>query len=87
MQEKRFPIYLKTEQEKSYYRIESERELLEYQIIGKKYLVHKLLVSILPERNLLQDLIRNESGRWIEIQEEEFGKMQDFCKENLIEIK
>lgn len=67
-----FPIYRKTANNKSYYKLDAADEMTEIQLLGSKFLVYELKAKILPERNLLQDLIENNAGHWLKIKEEEY---------------
>ena len=87
MEEERFPLFLKTPNDKSFYRILDRNSLTEIQIIGKKYILFEIEATILPERNLIHDLIENEKQKLVKIDEREFLDRLSFCKENLEEIK
>lgn len=67
----RFPVYLKLSNEKSFYIISSESQLIEYQRLGSKWLRHEVEAKILPERLLIHDLLdaNNESVERITISE------------------
>lgn len=80
----KFPLYRKTPNGKSFYKISSPDELLEIQLIGSKFLVHELKAKIFPEKNLLQDLIQNKEGHWMIINENEFNVIyQRYLKEKI----
>ena len=59
-----FPIYRKYSNNKNFYKIESKEVLEELQLIGKSYAIIRLEAKILPEFNLIQDLIDNKDNRW-----------------------
>lgn len=87
METERFPVFLKSQNQKSYYRISSKEILEEIQIIGSKFIIHKVQARTLPERNLIFDLLENEGARWIAIQEEEYSKCRQNCLDHLEQIK
>ncbi len=57
--------------------------MVEVVVIGKSYMVHQLDAKILPERNLIMDLMANEGGRWIEISKNEFESFVEKCEREL----
>ena len=61
----RFPVYLKLSNEKSFYIVDSESHLIEYQRLGKKWLRYEVEAKILPERMLIHDLI-DETNKTVE---------------------
>ena len=61
----RFPVYLKLSNEKSFYIVDSESHLIEYQRLGNKWLRHEVEAKILPERMLIHDLI-DETNKTVE---------------------
>ena len=78
-----FPLYRKTPNEKSFYKIIDSTTLLEIQTIGTNYLKHELHAKIFPEKMLIQDLIENSQRHWKNIEEKEFDVVyQRFLSEN-----
>lgn len=67
-----FPIYLEIMNGKSIYEITSETEMLETQIIGEKYIQHKMRAKIYPEKVLIADMIANEGQRWLRLSRDEY---------------
>jgi len=79
-----FPLFRKTPNEKSFYKISANDELLEIQKIGSKFISHQLKAKIFPEKNLLQDMIENKDDFWININEKEFEVIyQRYLKEKI----
>lgn len=74
MSELTFPIYCEINGGASIYIIHSPSELTEFQRLGSRYMEYKLIAKILPERNLLNDMIANLENRWPRITEHEFLK-------------
>ncbi len=54
--------------------------MTEYQLIGSRYAVHRLSVSILPERVLLADMIANADGIYPRISEEDYRSRVENCE-------
>lgn len=81
-----FPFFLKYPNNKSFFKLHSEAEFEELQIIGKKYAVHTITAKILPERVLIADMIANETGIYLASSAEEWEKQVTFCQENLTPI-
>ena len=70
-----FPLYRKYPNNKSYFKVLSVDAFEEVQVIGKNYVLSELKAKILPERNLIHDIIATE-GHWVEIEAEEFEKVK-----------
>ena len=64
---------------RSFYAITPPDHCLEYQIIGKKYLVHNITAKILPGRMLIHDILNDQYDRYEEITESAFKKRQEEC--------
>lgn len=80
-----FPQYRKLLNDRSYYRIDSEKKMKEIQVIGSRWMWHEMEAKILPERLLIQDLLSNEGSRWVIISEEEYDSFVRHCEANLKE--
>jgi hypothetical protein len=52
-----FPIYRKYSNNKNYFCILSDKEMLEIQQIGKRFIEHHLIAEAYPERVQIRDLI------------------------------
>jgi hypothetical protein len=74
-----FPIYRKYSNEKSYFKVISESEFEEIQVLGKSCSIHQFEAKILPDRNYVQDLIANDKGHWIEIEANEYEEKLRWC--------
>ena len=57
MAELKFPVYRKYLNDKNYFKIESMNSFEEIRSHGKKWLVEKHEVKILPDRNFVHDLV------------------------------
>lgn len=67
-----FPLFRKYPNDKSYFKILSDQEFIEYTLVGQYYSVNAIKASILPDRNYLMDLIENTDKNYLVISEEEF---------------
>lgn len=67
-----FPQYRRYLNGKNYFRIDSLESFEEIRSMGSKWLVEKHLVRILPDRNLVNDLLNNYEGMAEEISPEEY---------------
>jgi len=77
MQSTDYPQYRKYPNEKGYFKIISDKEWEEIQIIGSKYLLHRFTVNILPDRNFIYDMTFDYENRWVKISEEEYEAVRD----------
>lgn len=57
MNEITFPVFRKYKNNKHFFKIISENEFDEISFIGSKVIVTKHLAKILPDRNLISDLL------------------------------
>lgn len=81
-----FPQFRKLSNEKSYYRIDSAQELTEIQRIGDKYMVHRLIARILPEKLLIADLLASDGSNYVRIGAEEFRAFEAYCEQQLSRV-
>lgn len=56
-----FPAYRKYKNNKNFFKIINENEFEEISFIGSKVIVTKHLAKILPDRNLIADLLHDSS--------------------------
>lgn len=71
-----YPQYRKYTHGRSYFKIISEDEWEEVQIIGSKHNLHKFKVHIFTDRNYLYDLTFDYENNWVKIQEEEYESIR-----------
>lgn len=67
-----FPQYRKYSNNKKYYKIVSTSELEEISFIGNKAILHKITAKILPDRNLIDDLLNDIPNSCLIATEEEY---------------
>ncbi len=65
-----FPAYRKYKNNKHFFKIISESEFDEISFIGSKVIITKHLAKILPDRNLISDLLHDSSFAETSNQEE-----------------
>ncbi|MFN0032745.1 MAG: hypothetical protein ACKVOR_11350 [Flavobacteriales bacterium] len=60
-----YPQYRKLSNSKSLYKIESADTLIELQLLGSRWVKHKLHARILPERLLISDLLSCSTAGYV----------------------
>ncbi|MBN8702392.1 MAG: hypothetical protein J0M08_04975 [Bacteroidetes bacterium] len=78
MAEYRFPQYRKYLNGKSYFKIMSNKEFEEVQLIGNKKIKHSIQAKILPDFNYINDMLQCLDGHWVEIEEQEYFRITDY---------
>jgi hypothetical protein len=80
MNQNTFPCYRKLRNDKSFYKISSERTFTEIQCVGNQYFKIEIIANKYPEIILIQDML-NKRGIYDLSAEEEFntieGKLAD----------
>jgi len=71
-----FPVYLKFENEKHYFKILSDSEFEEITVIGNKYDIFLFKAEIYPDKVRIQEMIKNENNYWVPIAVEEYLKIR-----------
>ncbi|MFL5765548.1 MAG: hypothetical protein ACJ77K_16505 [Bacteroidia bacterium] len=71
-----FPQYRKYKNEKSFFKITSRTEWEEIQQVGSKYVLSNYTVKIMPDRNLLHDMLFDYSASWVKIDANEYAKIK-----------
>lgn len=74
-----FPQYRKSAQGLNYYKISAPDLLEEIQVMGSRWAMHELVARILPERNLIADLLDTEAGHALEISAHEYEAFLAKC--------
>lgn len=82
----KFPVYRKYPHNKTFFRINSENDFEELNLIGKAYTLRHFTVKIFSDRVFIKDMLENTQRYWIEISEEEYENQQSYCMENLNRI-
>lgn len=69
----KYPQYRKYKNNKSFFKITSEKEWEEIQIIGSRFILNQFTVKIMPDRNFIQDMTFDYKENWDVISEEEYS--------------
>jgi hypothetical protein len=77
-----FPQFRRLANGKAVYSIEADMSMVEYQILGPYYFIYEITGKILPERNLVYDILTCESDRWSVISKIEFEKFKNECEKD-----
>jgi hypothetical protein len=71
-----YPQYRKYKDNKAFFKIISETEWEEVRIMAEHYSLHSFRVKIMPDRNLLHDMMFDYEGHWEKIGEEEYERVK-----------
>ncbi|MCX6296654.1 MAG: hypothetical protein NTX97_11425 [Bacteroidetes bacterium] len=74
-----YPQFRKYLNNRSYFKIISDKEWEEIQIIGSKNVLHRYIVNIMPDRNFLHDMTFDYKENWVAIGEEEYNLYRKNC--------
>lgn len=75
----KYPVYRKYSNNKSYFKVLDENHFEEIQILGSRYLLYSFEAKILPDRNLMHDMIEMSGGGWEEIDAEAYERLREKC--------
>jgi hypothetical protein len=78
----KFPLFRKYEHGSTYFKIISADSFEELKIMGNNYSLKHYKATILPDRNYISDLIKNEGNHWKIIEEYEFNEALKNCEQN-----
>jgi len=81
-----FPVYRKYPHGNTFFKIISESEFEEVQLIGKYYSIITITAKILPERNYIYDLLHDYQNNYVAVTEQEFDEFLNHCKNNCSKI-
>ena len=71
-----YPQYRKYLNGRNFFKIISDKEWEEIQVMGSKYSIHQFKVNIFPDRNYLHDMTFDYEKNWVVIDEEEYEKLK-----------
>ena len=77
-----FPLYRRAASGMSFYRVEAPDRLVEIQVVGSRYMIHTLEARILPERQLIRDIIDQLDGAYVEVTPSEYDAFEADCRNN-----
>ena len=72
-----FPQYRKYSNDKGFFKILSEEEFEEIQILGSRKIKTSFKASTFVDRNLIQDMLNCEGGRWEDISEGRYQEIEN----------
>ena len=78
-----YPQFRKLLNEKSYYKIDSETHFTELQRTGKMWTQTEIEARILPERNLVRDLLEASGKHYQVISEDDYITFREMCEKTL----
>lgn len=78
-----FPVYRKYAHNRTFFKINTEKDFEEINIIGNSYLLRRFEVKIFPDRVFIQDMIENKLNYWVVSSREEYETKKSFCLNNL----
>lgn len=70
-----FPVYLRLAGGHSLYRIESDTAFTEVQVVGRRYIAHRIEARTWPERLRIADMLANTEGAWAPLPASEFEEL------------
>jgi hypothetical protein len=82
-----YPVYLKYDHERTYFKINSKENFDELNIIGSYYIYRNQQAQIFPEFAMIIDMLENLENKWTAISAIEFDEKLRYCQENLKERK
>lgn len=71
-----FPIYLKLPGDKSFYKINSEKQFEELVVIGELVQWFKVDAVIYPDLVRIKEMIENKDGLWVKIDQQQFEDLK-----------
>ncbi len=78
-----FPVYRKYPNNKSYFKVLSPDTFEEVLVMGRYYSVHRFTAKILPDRNLISDMLDLSQGHWVISDESEHEAFLTDCIDKL----
>lgn len=84
--ERKFPIFRKYLNERTFFKVLSMEAFVQVDIIGDGYMLHTFHAKVHPDRVLIMDMIEMANDAWQESSEEEFEKQLAYCRKNLRSI-
>lgn len=78
----KFPLFRKYYHGTTYFKIISADSFEELKIMGNNYSLKYYKATILPDRNYIADLIKNEGNHWEIIDEREFNEALKICEQS-----
>ncbi|MEX1131994.1 MAG: hypothetical protein WEC15_02110 [Flavobacteriales bacterium] len=70
-----FPIFRRTANGQHFYLIEAEDVFTEIQLVGRRAVLHHVKASMYPELVRIQDMIRGDGGRYLELRSADWSEL------------
>jgi hypothetical protein len=70
-----YPQYRKYLNNKAYFKIISDKEWEEKQLMGSKVIINRFKVNIMPDRNYLYDMTFDYQNNWMKIDQTEYDSI------------
>ena len=77
-----YPLYRKYSNNKTFFKVLSQSQFEEIQVLGTKISHQVFTTQILPDRNYISDLIKNDNGHWVMCSENEFEELKRNSKKD-----
>ena len=71
-----YPQYRKYPNNRVFFKIISEKDWEEIQILGVHHSIHYFTAKILPFRNFIEDMTFDYERNWVKIEEEEYESIK-----------
>jgi hypothetical protein len=78
-----YPVYRKYPHGNTWFKVVSDGEFDELQVLGQKFSVMRHTAKILPDFNYIGDLVFNYEPYWVAVTEAEWGEKLAWCEANL----
>lgn len=75
-----YPQFRKYKNGKVFFKIISNNEWEEVQVIGSNFIFHQFSVNIMPDRNFIYDMTFDYERNWIKILENEYESIKTKVK-------
>lgn len=72
----KFPVYRKYTNNKTFFKILSEIEFEEIQLIGSKWLIYHTVAHQYPEKLRIMDMLECKDNVWVEISENDYEEQK-----------
>jgi hypothetical protein len=70
-----FPLYRKFNHNRSFFKIVSPTQFVEIQIMGERYFKYEIHAKILPDFQLITDMINLHNNHWEVANEDDFNRV------------
>lgn len=82
-QKVQYPIYRKYPHNRTFFKVISDEEFEELNIMKDRFSLRQFKVELFPDRVFVHDLTHNFQAHWEPIEPSEYEDMKTFCREYL----